>query len=350
MRTHRVAAFAALLGLLALVLTVRPAAAGTSDGVWALQLAPITVTIDGTKYRFRILVRTGRPCEDGCKRATVQVIGTSRYQSLTASAVQKNLFSFFFYGASVPKVVWITGLRTATVHADSDTGGRLRLHLKFAADHPVTSTCDGHTRSRTGTITGTLRFRPVHSRIGTITKLSRRAKLTHADGTCGFEPYQDPTFVRMRPCEPGTVFVIGEAAPPTSRLNFIARRDPDSDMATIDVAAREASNPNTWYTIQANVPADHVTVPPDLSSATLRGARGAALTGTATSVAEDPTDDQPVPWPLPFDCESVGAGATVKHSLGPFHGDLSPQFWAGGYRGTDAITVDSSVYMIGAAP
>jgi hypothetical protein len=351
MRKRRWLAFVALLGLMAVVPEVGPAAAaGTRAGWhWRLALAPVTMTVEGTKYHFRVIVGEGKSCDEtGCAgSAILQVIGRSRDRSLVASVRQENLFEF---DVDSRRFRQAPDLSAASVHAESDRGGRVSVDLKFASDGPATSSCDGHTRVRPGTITGTFRFRPVRSKIGTVTKLARRAALTYADGTCRMQPFVNPTFVSKRPCDPGTVFVIGQSSPKNTTLGVIARRDPDADTATINVSAGEETSSGVWYTLRATVPADHVRVSPDLSSTHIRSAAGSNLTGTASSAAEDPTTDQPAPWPFPFDCESAGAGATMRRPLGPFHGDLSPLFWAGRARSTDMTTVLTAAYLIGAAP
>ena len=334
----------ALACVFATLPAVQPAAvAGTRSGYhWKLALKPVAVTIDGQRYRFRVIVGGGRECEDGsCDPAeSVQVVGTSRHRSDVASAVQRNFFRFDF-PFTERHFRHRADLSSASVRGTSDEGGRLAIDLRFRSDGPSSSSCDGHTRTRPGLITGSLRFRPVNSRIGTMTTLARRATLTYADGTCSLQPFLRAAYPK-RPCQPGTVFIIGASSPHDRDLNVIARRDPDAATATIYVKADEESSYSVHYSLYATVPANHVQVSPDLSSTLVRGAKGSALSGQATSHAEDPSDDQPIPWPFPFDCESAGAGATVKHSLGPFHGDFSPDFWAGHPRGTDTSTVGTA--------
>lgn len=338
-----VAAVASALGL-ACSLPGQPAAeASTHDGVhWVLHPQESVIHHDGRDYRVRVWITDAvyRQGENEREQA-IQVVISRSSGGGDLRAVQKHFFTF---STLYEQNQWFShraDLSGARLRAEQHLNGdKIRLDMQFAAKRPATSSCHGHVSSRTGRLTGTVLFRAAKSRIGDVTALSQRAKLTHGDGTCTIGETPSPRVTAMEPCPATTSVALGETSP-RGLLFLIARRDPDSATATINVEAHENGPPTAVHTIEAVVPADRVQIAEDFRSIRIRGGRGTFVHGTANAYQSGP----PTPWVASAGCpDGASAEASMQAPEGSYSGDFTARFFMGGYRSVTEIRVEATAY------
>jgi hypothetical protein len=192
-----------------------------------------------------------------------------------------------------------------------------------------------------GRLTGTLYFRPPHDSIGAITTFSRHATLSRSDADCKLASTPQPSFTSSTPCPSGAMVATGQSSPTTDLMGIIARRDPNSDHATINVVNHYGKQPYVWHTIHAVVPANHVQIASDFSSIDLRGGRGTFLRGSAHAKQSGP----PTPWTATAGCPPDNSGGvSMQAPEGNFTGDFTTDFFLGRDRSVADVTVAATAW------
>jgi len=322
-----------------------PASAGSvADGVhWVLHPRPSTATHGSDAYKVRAWITdaTWRQGENQREQAIKIVVSQARGDG-EMRALQTHAFTFFIDWRQQPGFTHRSDLRSARVRAEQHRYGQnIKLDLRFTSSRSKLSSCNGHTVARHGRLSGSVLFRPADSDIGRITSLSSRATLTHGDGTCPIDRSPNGEVTAHDPCPMTTSVALGETAP-RNLMFLVARRDPGSSTATINVTAWEDGPPDVWHTIEATVPAGHVQIASDFSSVEIRGGPGTFLHGTARGTQSGP----PTPWNASAGCpEGSSAEGSLQAPEGNYTGDFEADFFIGGARSIGQWPVQATAYM-----
>jgi hypothetical protein len=313
--SYRITRWMGVLIALALVaLPMVPAQAGVKTFSWNTR--PVKFMKDGTAYFMTMAVtESGGPSPS----ASIGVnISKSRNPSGVRRSTQFHSWSFSIDPASVDFNP--NNLSTASVDTGTQLGDFGSIDLNFSQTAPLQRSCRGHIKTRAGRVTGTFNF-DTQTDFGSVTKRPARGSLFHHDGAnCG-----------------GGGGGGGNRCPAQSRSTSGSRFSPDfmslnasrrngASSASVSVSTFESfADPSgsAFHSISATVPGGNVVVANNLGSATVTGAGGTWISGTAEFTATGGRTSG-----APTNCRD-GKEWLIQSRPGTTTGDLVGDFFIG---------------------
>lgn len=292
-----------------LLLPAAPAGAQNLNESWSLDTHASGFMHDGVRYRLAVSAYESENSE------FVQVTISKRKNPKGVRwAEQSHTYSF-------------SELSDVFSHADNLssakilTGGQLgdygKISLTFAKNGEAERSCDGHVRTRPGTLEGTLELRTGGNRFGVIREVPVKAALTYSDGQCGDEQSSNP-------CPPAG-FGLSAFTGDSDAFMF-AEKSKGDDHATIGMFWGEKLDEptqNLHHNVFAQVPASNVDIDDNLGSATVRGAPKTWLSGESTFSSNGRAET--------YDPSECGKGREYVYSSRPgtLNGTLRANSWFG---------------------
>lgn len=314
------AVLAMLLGTL--VVPAAPAAADPSDDYWSLSASPVAFKAGGQTYRMSMWAS-----EYGVSENLSISISHTRDPKGVARSTQTVSWDFpLSYAKNRFKHTDAVKLTSASLDTGNDMGIYGRVQLKFAQDGKLRKRCDGHERSRAGTLSSTVTFKTQTGKLETVKAKPVRAVLNFSDGEGGLS------------CWGGGG---SNACPPVSRSlsagrfsnkrwNFDAIKSADGKRvdlwATKDSEKLKNGEGDRYYSMSAVLPGKRMGVNDKVGAGFIKGVKGLPISGSASYTA-DSTDSS--------DWRNCGGDKKTRSlsSQGQISGDFKVTWWLGGSPG-----------------
>jgi len=301
----------------AAMLPATPAAAQVGTQSWQLESTSLTFRRGGEAYQLSL-----RAFEIEGNEVVQVAISQTRDPAGVRHAHQEHSYTFTLEDA----FTHADNLGSAKVVTGRKMGKYGRVSVTFSEDGPIDRSCNGHNRSRGGTLSGTMELNTGTDRFETVAGVPARATLTHIDGQCQAD-------VLANPCPHEGLDVTGFSEDLTGGFVFASKPDGEKK-ATIgmfwDEVLGDDSSQRLSHALLVDLPRRRVTIADNLGSATLRGAKGTWLSGASRFDATEPADRQE-----PNEC-GRGRESVYTTRRGTLNGTLKATSWLGsGMRADD---------------
>ena len=253
------------------------------DGFWSLQSAATTFKKDGVKYRLRL--SASESVVGGIVSGTSYTASVSRTRD--PKGVTRSTQSHTWFFSSQRDGFTANGkLTSASANSGTDLAPYGKVAVKFTGTSALDKACNGGVKSRKGDLTGSLVLKTGTGSLGTIKALPSRATLTFIsrDADCGGGG-------GPLPCPSNSKAAYGDRYS-KAPLSVWASRRAGSDAASVSASSWEelTLEKTTVFgslsrSVFAVVAAKKVVVADNLSTATIGGAMGTWLSGTANFAA-----------------------------------------------------------------
>jgi hypothetical protein len=311
-------------GVVALMVPAVPVAA--AEASWSLTTNPITIRRDGKAYQMSISVFES----EGSESLSVRL-----WQERDPSGVTRSTQSHTFSFQTTDKFDHAATLATAGVTTNRALGEYGSVNVDFAKNAATQTSCNGHLKTRTGTLSGSVSIKTGTSLFGTITNRPGRATLSFSDGDCGLGGSDGGG--QIESCPSSGKNASGFRSDPSMIL--YASRANGANFSNVGVVWSEplsVDGSSLIHSIDARVAAAKVNIADNLGSGSVSGASGTWLSGTATF---SPTGE-----PFASPAQPCGSGREYVQTTRPgaWSGGFKADFWLGPDRSVGQGPVSGS--------
>jgi hypothetical protein len=283
---------------------------------WSMSTNPITIKRGGQAYQMRI-----HAFEMGNTESVSVSLSQTRDPSGVTKATQSHTYTFSLSGDRFTHASTLAKAKLATAKQMGQYGA---LSLSFAKNAATNSTCKGHVKTRTGTLSGTVSLKTGTKLFGTITNRPGKAILTYHNGKCTSGQYASPG--TGGPCPTVGMSASAFRHDPEPMLSMFASKAKGAKVASLNLFSSgpmKVSNGYLSRSIIATVPAAKVTIADNLSSAKVSGVSVPWLSGAGNFTSSGQT--------FPGSPTACGKGKEYVTStrMGEWKGTLKANFFIG---------------------